>query len=47
MGSQNNTMHPSEYLADSVWVDVVCESFEALFQEVADEIKDQADELYS
>ncbi len=47
MGSQNNTTHPSECLADNVWVDVVRESFEALFLEVTDEMKEQADELHS
>jgi hypothetical protein len=46
MGGQNNTTRPSEYLTDSVWVDIVRETFEALFQEVTEEIKDQADELY-
>lgn len=47
MGSQDNSASPSEHLSDSTWVDMVCESFEALFQEVTGELKKQADELHS
>jgi len=47
MGVQESFSLPSVHLSDDLWVGMVCESFQASFQDVSDETKQQADELYS
>jgi hypothetical protein len=47
MGRKDNFPNPSEYLDDSAWVEMVGETFEGSFDAVTDEIKMQADDLYS
>ena len=47
MGREDDFPNPSEYLDDSPWVEMVGETFEGSFDAVTDEIKMQADDLYS
>jgi hypothetical protein len=46
MGRKDKFPNPSKYLDDSLWVDMVGETFEGRFDAVTDEIKTQADDLY-
>jgi hypothetical protein len=47
MGRKDNFPNLSEYLDDSAWVEMVGETFEGSFDTVTDEIKTQANDLYS
>lgn len=47
MGNDDASPSAAEYLADAAWVDMVGESFKALFQVVTDDMKERANELYS